>query len=136
MGVVYKLISANTDKIYIGSTTCALEKRLKRHLYNFLTYQNDANKKYFTSYKILTFGEYSMVILEDCGDISRTELLKRETYHIKANINICVNKIVPFHDSEAERQDSIKKSKQKWKDQHQDYNKIYLREYRLKKKYI
>jgi predicted GIY-YIG superfamily endonuclease len=31
--IVYKIISKNTDKIYIGSTTQNLKKRLSKHIY-------------------------------------------------------------------------------------------------------
>ena len=34
-GIVYLIGSKNTDKIYVGSTTKRLEKRLKQHIYAY-----------------------------------------------------------------------------------------------------
>ena len=42
-GKIYKIISINTDKIYIGSTTKSLYERLQGHKRNYKRYQHKKN---------------------------------------------------------------------------------------------
>lgn len=38
IGKIYKLVSTETDKVYVGSTTRRLQKRMTDHKYNYARY--------------------------------------------------------------------------------------------------
>lgn len=95
-GKIYKLVSNNTNKIYIGSTTLSLKDRLSRHKANY-----KMNKSYISSRHILQFDDVNIVLIEEYPCSSKKELLEREQYHQDENKNICVNNRRAIRDREA-----------------------------------
>ena len=95
-GNIYKIFSDSTDKIYIGSTIHTLEKRLGGHEKDYINWFNsDFNKKYYcTSFEILKYGDYKIILLEDYPCSFKNELLNREGYHQLQNYYICVNSLI------------------------------------------
>jgi len=88
-GRIYAIKSYQTELIYIGSTTQILSKRLGEHRINY-------KKNGVTSSKeILKYPDYYIELIELFPCNSKEELLKREGYFIKQNINICVNCCIP-----------------------------------------
>ena len=94
-GKIYKLISSNSNEIYIGSTILDLCKRKAHHLYAYKGYLLHNNKKcYTTSFKIIEFGgDIDICLLEEYQCNNKEQLHQRERYHIENNI--CVNKNLP-----------------------------------------
>ena len=92
---IYKIVSPSTDKIYIGSTTQILCKRIAKHLSNYRDYIIDNTKGYITSYEILKLGDYSIKLIEECNFENKEQLRQREGYYIKFYKDIVVNKQVP-----------------------------------------
>ena len=92
-GSIYKIISRNTDKIYIGSTTKSLIKRLLQHEQDYQKYKR-GKCNYTTSFKILEFENYHIELIESIEFESKNELRQREGYIIKKNRNICVNRCI------------------------------------------
>ena len=90
MGKVYKIVSGN--RMYIGSTCFMIEDRLRKHLLDYEFYNRYFNG-YCSSYEILKSGCYDIVLLED--NISKEELLERESWHIMCNRDMCVNILDP-----------------------------------------
>ncbi len=88
---IYKIVSPSTDKIYIGSTTQPLCKRIAKHLSNYRNYNIDNTKGYMTSYEILKIGDYSIKLIEECNFENKEQLRQREGYYIKSYQNIVVN---------------------------------------------
>ena len=84
---IYKIVSPNTNKCYVGSTTQSLNERFSSHKY----YMNDY--KSTTSKKILELGDYSIELLELYPCNSKKELHERERYYIE-NLD-CVNINMP-----------------------------------------
>jgi len=80
-GKIYKLVSSQTDMIYIGSTTQSLKKRLGKHKFK----SNICTSKLITRY-----DDVDIKLLEEypCNNIK--ELEKRESFYIRNNK--CVNK--------------------------------------------
>jgi hypothetical protein len=89
MGKIYRIVSKNTDKIYVGSTTKDnLKTRLQQHESNYRL-----QKSYYTSYEILKLGDYDIELVEECNCNNKKELRMREKYWID-NSN-CVNQVKP-----------------------------------------
>ena len=97
---IYKIISPDTEKCYVGSTKYTLTQRMELHLRQFKKY-SESNTKVdglCSSIEIMKFRDVSIVLVETLINASKRCLLKREAYHIKMTPN-CVNKYVP-HDEE------------------------------------
>jgi hypothetical protein len=84
-GKIYKITSPHTDKIYIGSTTQPLRKRLNEHKNNKI--------KSITSAELFKLGDCKIELIEEYPCESRKELTRREGIYILNNPN-CVNKHV------------------------------------------
>jgi hypothetical protein len=95
-GKIYKIVSDSTDKIYIGSTVKTLEERLEGHenQYEKWFYTNLKSKLYCTSFEILKYGNYQIVLLEDYPCCCTRELLKREGIYQIKEFNKCVNSLI------------------------------------------
>ena len=88
-GKIYKIISNETDEVYIGSTTQTLSLRLGGHKRNYKKYLNN-KYSYTTSYNILKYDDVKIILIEECPCDNREQLLKREQYYID-NMD-CINK--------------------------------------------
>jgi hypothetical protein len=93
-GKIYKIISNNSNKIYIGSTYKCLEDRLKQHETDYNNYKV-CGHNYISSFEVLKNGNYSIVLIEDLGNIDRLVMEERESIYIKNNLEISVNIIDP-----------------------------------------
>ena len=89
-GNVYKIISKNTNKIYIGSTYFSIYDRLNKHILDYQFYTQYKNN-YVSSYEVIKYGDCNIELLESFDNIEKKELEKKESEYIKANVNICVN---------------------------------------------
>lgn len=136
---VYKIVSSNTNQVYIGSTCKKLNHRLNSHIH-------DLNRNSScTSKEILVHGDYQIVLLEDYPCNTKDELNIREQYYKDLHKDICVNKLNPGNKwtKEVEKQynkeyreknwDKIKEQRQN-NDDYKEYQKTYSKEYREKNK--
>lgn len=90
-GKIYKIVSNQTDKVYIGSTTKKyLSQRMDDHRRNFRDWKN---KKfpYLTSFDILQFDDANIVLIEGFDCKSKDELRSREQHYIEQFKDVCVN---------------------------------------------
>ncbi len=108
-GKIYKIISDETDKIYIGSTIQPLSKRLSSHIRSFNCYEKTL--KYISANEILKFKEPKIILIETFPCDSKEELLSRERYHIEQND--CVNITVPG------------RTDKEWREANKEYLKQY-----------
>lgn len=93
-GKIYKIVSDQTDKIYIGSTTKQyLSQRLSNHQRTYKCFQN-GKYHYVTSFEIVKYDDAQIILIElfPCG--TKDELLSRERFHLEQNKN-CINKVIP-----------------------------------------
>lgn len=126
-GKIYKLICNITNYIYIGSTTCDLNKRLLNHINKYNCWFIDNNKSYITSYKILENNNYEIELIEDYPCESKRDLEKRERYWLEYYINDgynCVNKIIPVKTNK-EKKETKKQYRENNKEQILKTKKIY-----------
>jgi hypothetical protein len=89
---IYKIVSYQTDKIYIGSTTSRLSKRLSEHISCYKSYLK-GKYSYVTSYEVVKFEDCDIILLESVECNSKDELHARERYWIECSD--CVNKHIP-----------------------------------------
>ena len=90
-GRIYKLVSQQTDKIYIGSTITLLCNRLAQHKCGYKIWLNDNTKGYATSYEIVKFDDCKIELIEifPCKNIE--ELKAREGHFQRLHKDILVN---------------------------------------------
>lgn len=90
-GKIYKILSDNTDKIYIGSTINELQHRFKDHQRGFKKWKEDNEKGYCSSYEILKYNDARIELLEQYPCAEKYELISKENYHMNKNNLLCVN---------------------------------------------
>lgn len=134
-GKIYKIITDNSDKIYIGSCCMDLRKRL---------YDHKQNKKKCSSDIIINLGNYDIILIEKYPCEDNEELRMREQYWIDYYKNNGFN-IVNIRNSYLSHEDKknhyknyfkiyYEKNKDKIKSNEKDKrnnieNKLYQREY-------
>ena len=104
-GRIYKITSAQTDNIYIGSTTKSLERRLSNHKSDFKRYLN--NKTHYKSgYDIVKFDDAIIELIEEKEFETKDEMLFRERYFIEQNkcINSSKRPIITHDEGKRERE--------------------------------
>jgi hypothetical protein len=94
-GNIYKIVSDSTDKIYIGSTVKSLEERLEEHENDYeLWFNKEFKSGYISSFEILKYGDYKIILIEEYPCSSYKELLKREGYYQLSSYSLCVNILI------------------------------------------
>jgi len=63
--LIYKIISKNSDLIYVGKTIQTLKQRLWGHRSDYKAWLAGTSIKYCSSYKVLECGDYSIVLIEE-----------------------------------------------------------------------
>ena len=86
-GKIYKIISSQTDKIYVGSTCETLRRRFNRH--------KNRQSHYISSNEIIKYEDAKIILLEDYSCDNKRELEEKEREYILLYKNICVNMIIP-----------------------------------------
>ena len=94
-GKIYKIWSPQSNMIFIGATTeKMLCKRLAQHKNEHKQHLNGKYDGNNTSYELISLGDAVIELIELFPCNSKDELLKRQTYHINLNKNICTNKTI------------------------------------------
>ncbi len=100
IGKVYKLISLNSDKIYIGSTFLTLKERLgyhfsdyrRHHIYK--TFKPEGSSSMLIQYG---FDTVKIELLEQFENVDKKELRKQEMKYQLLNEKIICNKIMAMN---------------------------------------
>jgi hypothetical protein len=114
-GKIYKIVSFQTDKVYVGSTTSRLSKRLSEHISAYKYYEKYKKGRVITSFEIVQYDDCDIVLLENFSCDSKEELHGRERHFIERMD--CVNKCIPTR--------TIKEYKEDHKDRLKKQNKLY-----------
>ena len=109
-GKIYRLVSDETNLVYIGSTILPLKRRLYNHKYIY-------NKDIQTSSQYLCmYPDVRIELIEEFQFYDRRELNKREGYYIRTTPHV-VNRNIAGRDNKQYRID------------HRDQYKQYAKEY-------
>jgi hypothetical protein len=128
---IYKIISNNSDKIYIGSTTNQyLSNRKSVHKAHYEMWKNDNTKQYCSSFELYDLGDVEFILLEAYECNSKDELRARERYWIEQNNANVVNMIKrPIASKEEQNQ-----RKKQYEIEHKEHLAMKKKEYALKHK--
>ena len=113
-GKIYKIECLTTNKIYIGSTTQPLSKRLTNHVSEYKRYLN-GKVPYITAFDILKGNNYRIYLIEKYSCDTKEELLSKEGQYIRSLE--CVNKVIPCRTRKQYKEDN--------KEKMQEYHKHY-----------
>ena len=132
---IYAIKSDLTDKIYIGSTTQKLCKRLSQHKQDFL--KNNLYK--YSSIELFQLGNCYIELIELFPCSCKEELLKKEGEIIRQFKDIVINKQIAGRKQEEyynENKEEINKKKREYmiinKEKFKEQRKNYFIEYREK----
>jgi molecular chaperone DnaK (HSP70) len=125
---IYKLVSLQTDKIYIGSTTQPLYKRFGLH-------KNAGNK--CMSKELIKYDDCKIILIENFECNNKEELCKRERYYIDLYKDIIINKTIPTRTIKEYRQDNkekINEQTKKYYETNKEKRKEQMKKYREENK--
>ena len=123
-GKIYKLVSNETDNIYIGSTCQSLCKRHSDHKTNYKMWLKNIYN-YTTSFEIMKYNDNEIIFIENYSCSSKHDLEIRERYWME-QLN-CINKIIPTRTQKEYKENNKDKIKEQ-KKQYNLNNKIYIDE--------
>lgn len=90
-GKIYKLISNQTNKVYVGSTcTPRLSTRIAGHRNSYIKWKNNKGR-YVTSFELLKYDDCKIVLIENFPCQTKDELRAKEQHWITKTKNT-VNK--------------------------------------------
>lgn len=117
-GKIYKIISSQTDKIYIGSTYETLTERFSRHKNHF---KGDSLPGKMSSVEMLKYDDAKIILLQNYSCDNKRELHKKENEYILLNRDICVNKKLAYHP----KADIAREYYLKHRKEHNEYGRKY-----------
>jgi hypothetical protein len=137
-GRIYSIRSPNTDKIYIGSTTMTLAKRIYQH----------KKRLNCSSIEIINMGDAYIELLENYECKDKNELHRREGELQRQYKDICINKKIEGRNATEYKQtdnyaisqnkyrksDKNKENQKRYKKKSDNYKK-YQKEYKKMDKY-
>ena len=118
-GKIYKLVSSQTDKIYIGSTIQTLKQRKSEHKYKY----NPCRSRELTCYE-----DFNIILIKNYPCNSRKELQIEEGCIIKQNLDICLNYVIAGRTNiewRVENKDILKQKQKIYKLENKDKIKEY-----------
>jgi hypothetical protein len=134
-GKIYKIISSQTNKIYIGSTCKKyLCQRLQDHKSCYKQWKKNERCK-ITSFDLLDLGDVEIILLETYSCNSKDELLAKEKYWMEQNKEIIVNKCRPIISKEEKKEhkkqyyEDNKEEKKEHTKQYYEDNKEQIKEH-------
>ncbi len=128
---IYKIVSDNSDKIYVGSTTQTLCKRFATHSAKFKGFL-EGKYHFITSFSVLQEGNCSIVLLEGFPCNNKDELFKKEREYIE-KID-CVNKFKPGRSREEWRKDYYENHRETEREQQKAYREANREKIALQRK--
>lgn len=128
---IYKIISDNCEKVYIGITKKDIEKRLKEHVCCYELFNTNKKYNFTTSFNIIKHGNYKIELIESFIPKDNQDKKEREAYYIKSHnsVNIRIENRTQ-KEWTAQNWDRVKEHKLKY--YYNNKEKFII--YRLKKK--
>jgi hypothetical protein len=121
-GKIYKMVSHQTEKVYVGSTCQTLSRRFGKHKSDYNVHS--LNKK-SSAFEIVQYDDADIILLESFPCKSKEELHAKEREYIEKLD--CVNKVIPTR-TRKEYDDANKDKKQKSDKKYYENNKTNVLE--------
>lgn len=142
---IYKLICNTTKKIYFGSTTKDINKRLRQHEINYKRWFSNKSSNFTTAFNIIKNNNYQIILLE-CFEADQQARKEREAYYIRTYK--CINKKIEGRTNKEWRQENpeiilkwlelnkehINNYQKNYRNTHKDYFKNYYQIHKDKMK--
>jgi len=129
-GKIYKIVSDQIDKCYVGSTTKKyLSDRMGKHRTDYRRHKR-GTMNYLTSFEIMKYDDAKIVLLECHPCVSKDELHARERHYIESLD--CVNKRVEGRTRKEIVKACYENNKEK-RLRREKENRINFREYRMER---
>jgi hypothetical protein len=94
IGRIYKITSPNTDKVYVGSTTGTIEKRLRGHMIHYKMYLKGIDGvDHIRSYDVIEHGDPEIHLIYEGLFNSKADLFRLEGETMQS-IQNCCNKMI------------------------------------------
>ena len=94
-GMIYKIESNKTNKVYIGSTTLSIKQRFQIHQSSYKRYQKGLGQ-YISAFDIFDADDSpSIEVIQNFPCINRTQLDTQERAVIEAYQDVCCNHNIP-----------------------------------------
>ena len=107
-GKIYKLVSKDTEDVYIGSTCQTLKRRLTEHIYDYKRFL--VGKQHFiSSYHLVNCEDVKIILIENFSYQTNAELHRREGFYIRNTA--CVNECIPGRTKQEYRDENKAKLK-------------------------
>lgn len=126
-GKIYKIVSNQTEDIYIGSTVQALSVRLACHRRDYKNYK-DGKHTNVTSFDILKYGDAKIYLIEEYPCDNKEQLFAREGYYIKKLD--CVNKQIAGRGKKQYHQDNKEQLNEKSKERYKNNREAILKRHK------
>jgi flagellar biosynthesis/type III secretory pathway chaperone len=125
IGRIYKIVSPNTHKIYVGSTFETLPQRFRHHTYDW------RNGIACSVKEILDAGDSNIELLEEVEVESKAQLRIKEQEWAEKLCNIIVNKNKAFSTLEQTKQKRNDNNKERYKTdpEYREKQILYMRKY-------
>lgn len=94
---IYKIVSPQTDKIYIGSTTKKLNIRFNNHTSDYRRHLN-GHYRFCSSFEIIKYKDAKIVLIDTVEINTVYEQRVAERYWIQKNRSKAVNRQIPIID--------------------------------------
>lgn len=118
-GKIYKIVSNQTEKIYIGSTCQPLCERIAGHRSKHKMFKA-GNHHYISSFDMLKYDDAKIILISNVECKNKEELLREERKCIESSNN-CVNKNLPFRKTKEYKRQYREQNKDKIKEK----NKLF-----------
>lgn len=108
-GIIYKISSSRTDKIYYGSTTQTIEERFREHVAAYRIWvRNKKRYPYMTSFEIVQYDDAEMELVVtypyyDISELARLEQCYIDTYANTVNTHVPSKVIKAFYKEKRKR---------------------------------
>ena len=94
IGRIYKITSPNTDKVYVGSTTGTLHKRMIKHKSEYTQFINGVGRlDHIRSFDVIEHGDAQMTLIYEGIFNTKAELFRLEGETMQS-IENCCNKML------------------------------------------
>lgn len=127
-GKIYKIVSSQTSKVYIGSTCQTLAKRMIAHRSQYKMY-TQGRYAYLSSFDIVQYPDSKIVLIENYPCDTIDELRIGERYWVE-HLDCC-NKTIPGRTMKEYQEANIEKIRE-YQKQYRDDHKDKMREYQKK----